>query len=158
MMTLYLDECLPSVLLSMRFSKSCFIESSCNASIMMLYCFLSYNFTTNRNHLKEKMISIIVEIPRFFFLRFLRIRFFPHLWDMGFFPFSLVLFRYRTISFIMPKFITSKASYFVHISSFILRTKFSEFSFLPRYGCKGLLPFTLSCISFGFQSCFLYFT
>ena len=88
MMTLDLDDCLPSVLISVRFSMSCFIESSCHASIMMIYCFLSYNFTTNINHLKEKMISIIVEIPCFFFL----VGLFPH---MGFFPISLVLFHIK---------------------------------------------------------------
>ena len=120
--------------------------------------YLQLNFITNKNRLKEKMILIIVEIPRFFFLMFLCIRFFPYIWDMGFFLFPPVLSRCRTISFIMPNFITSKASYFVHIYSFILRTKFYESSFLPGYGCKGLIPLTWSYISFGFYSCFFYLT
>ena len=54
-----------------------------------IHCFLSYYFTTNRNHLKDKMISIVVEIPHFFFFRFLFIRFFSYIWDMGFSLFPL---------------------------------------------------------------------
>ena len=156
MMTLDLDDCLPLVLLSERFSWSCFTKSSYHAFIMMLkiHCFLSSYFTTNRNILKEKMISIIEEIPCSSFFRFLCIKFFSYIWDMGFFLLPLVLSKFRTISFIMPKIITSKASCFVHISSLILRTKFTESSFLPGHGGKGLIPYTWSW----FQPWFLYLT
>ena len=141
-MTLDLDDCFTLVMLSETLSKSCFTESSFHASIVMLinvHCFLTKYFTINRNHLKEKKILIVVEIPYFFLLRFIFFRFFS---CMAFFLFPLVLSQSRTISFIMPKIITPKASCFVHISLLILRTKFTESSFLPGHGGKGLILFS----------------
>ena len=99
-------------------------------------CYTASYHIPNRNHLKEKMISIIVEIPWFFFLRFLCIRFFFR--DMGFLPISLVLFKIRTIYFYnvqVPRHIAS--------STFLLLLggpKLTESSFLPGHGCKGLIP------------------
>ena len=50
-------------------------------------CYTASYHTTNTNHLKEKKISIIVEIPRFFILSFLCIWFFPHYQRHGILPY-----------------------------------------------------------------------
>ena len=104
--------------------------------MLLSWCLLMYIASYHtilqpiRNHLKRKMISIIIEISRFLFLRFLSIRFFPFISDMGFFLFPLVLSRFRTIPFIMTKFITSKSSYFVHISFISVSSEFIGDRFL----------------------------
>lgn len=82
------------------------------------------------------------------------LRLFHFFSNVGFFPIPLVLTTFRTISYIVPKFLTSIAFYLIYVFIFLLRTELPKFPFPSYHSNVCLILLIWSDINFCLQSGF----